>query len=110
MMSKPTHVSDASFHKDVQQADKPVLVDFWAPWCGPCRMLGPELEKLAAETNGEFIVAKVNVDENRAAASRYQVSSIPTLKLFYQGKVIQTTVGLRSKDDLKHMVKNAIGR
>lgn len=108
MMSKPIHVSDATFEKEVLRSNKPVLVDFWAPWCGPCRMLGPELDKLAAEANGEFIIAKVNVDENPTLASRYHVSGIPTMKLFDHGKVIQTTVGLRSKDQLKHMILSAV--
>lgn len=107
-MSKPIHVSDATFAREVLQANKPVLVDFWAPWCGPCRVLGPELDKLAAEANDQFIVAKVNVDENPASASRYQVSSIPTVKLFHRGRVIHTTVGVRSKDQLKHMILSAV--
>jgi len=109
-MSQLKHVTDATFEKEVLQAKKPVLVDFWAPWCGPCRMLGPELDKLASETDEAFIVAKLNVDENPIIAANYKILSIPTMKLFHQKKVIQTIVGMRSKDQLKQMILNSVSR
>lgn len=106
-MSAVVHVTDSSFAKEVLQADKPVLVDFWAPWCGPCRMIAPELERLADDMAGEITVAKVNVDENPAVAARYRIMSIPTMKLFHHGTELQTVVGFKTKDQLKQMIRNA---
>lgn len=86
-------VTDASFEADVLQSAVPVLVDFWAPWCGPCRMVAPILEKVASDYAGRVAVAKLNVDENPATAMRYQVRSIPTIGLFDGGQVVDGIMG-----------------
>lgn len=90
------HVSDASFDADVIQAGKPVLVDFWAEWCGPCRMVAPILEELAGE-HEEIVVAKVNVDENPQIAAQYGITSIPTLNVFSGGQVVKQIIGAKPK-------------
>jgi len=93
---------EANFAVEVEQASVPVLVDFWAEWCGPCRMIGPMLEQLAEETAGSAKIVKVNVDENRALAARYSVQSIPMLLFFKDGQVRDTVVGAGTpKDALK---------
>lgn len=107
-MAEPVVVNDASFDKVVLQAKGPVLVDFWAPWCGPCRAVGPIVDELSKEYNGRVSFAKVNVDENRQSATRYGVRSIPTLLLFDKGKPMQQVVGLRSKADLKKLLDEAL--
>ena len=88
-------ISDKDFDKQVIQASKkvPVVVDFWASWCGPCRMLGPSMEKLAEEYKGKFILAKLNVEENQEKLQEYRVMSIPSVKMFKNGKVIAEFVG-----------------
>jgi len=93
------HVTDASFEADVIQSDKPVVVDFWAPWCGPCRMMEPVLEEVAGE-NATITVAKLNVDENPATATSYDVLSIPTLLVFVGGSVVKKLVGAMPKKRL----------
>lgn len=90
-------VTDQSFDKEVLQAQVPVLVDFWAEWCGPCKMLAPTVEALANEYAGKIKVAKVNVDENIATASRYRIQGIPTLLLFKNGEVREQLVGTQPK-------------
>lgn len=94
-----TYVTDATFEQEVLKADKPVLVDFWATWCGPCQMLGPVVEELAGETDNVKI-CKVDVDENQTSAMQYQVMSIPTLVLFKNGAEVARSVGLISKQEL----------
>ena len=90
-------VTDASFDEDVLQAEKPVVVDFWAPWCGPCRAVHPILEQLAADQDGRIDFVKLNVDENPSAATRYDVFSIPSVILFEDGEARETVIGARPR-------------
>jgi thioredoxin 1 len=89
--------TDADFASDVLQNDKPVLVDFWAAWCGPCKMVAPVLEEIAAENAGKIDVVKLNIDENPGAARDYQIMSIPTMAVFAGGKVVKQIVGAKPK-------------
>lgn len=93
-------VTDASFEDDVLKADKPVLVDYWAEWCGPCKMIAPILDEIAKEFEGRLQVAKLNVDENRIVPGRFGIRGIPTLMLFKNGKLAATKVGALSKQQL----------
>jgi thioredoxin 1 len=96
--------TDATFDKDVLQSDQPVLVDFWAEWCGPCRQMTPTIDALASEYSGRVKVGKLNVDHNNQTAARYQVRGIPTLLLFKGGKVVEQMVGARSKADVQKVI------
>src|SRR5689334_10816651 len=97
----PTILTDASFQQEVLNASgPPTLVDFWAPWCGPCRVVGPIVEQLAAESGGRYRVAKMNVDDNPMTASRYQIASIPTMLIFKDGAIIDRIVGAHPKQEI----------
>jgi thioredoxin 1 len=102
-MASPNIVTltQENFTKEVLQSAQPFLVDFWAEWCGPCKMLGPILDELAAEYDGRVKIGKVNVDDHQELAAQYGIRGIPTLLLFHQGQVADQIVGLRSKRDLK---------
>jgi thioredoxin 1 len=97
--------TDAAFEKDVLNSDLPVLVDFWAPWCGPCKAMGPTIDALATEYAGKIRIGKMNTDENPATAMRYQVRGIPTLLLFKGGKVVDQRVGAMPKSDLQKVLE-----
>ena len=94
------HVSDASFDSDVLKSDAPVLVDYWAEWCGPCKMIAPILDEVAKDYGGRLQIAKVNVDENQSTPAKYGIRGIPTLMLFKQGQPVATKVGALSKSQL----------
>jgi thioredoxin 1 len=102
------HIGDVDFDEEILKADKPALVDFWAPWCGPCRPLGSTVEALAGQYRGQLKVAKVNIDDNPKTAETYGVMSIPTLILFKEGKILDTIVGLVPKERLEAFIKKAL--
>lgn len=104
MISEPVHVTDAAFEKTVLKADLPVIVDFWAPWCGPCRMVAPTLDKLAKEYAGKLLVAKVNTDENPEWMMKYGIQGIPTMLFVSGGKVIHRQVGALPEPMLRDIV------
>ena len=99
-MSQVLHITDATFEADVLKSDLPVLVDFWAPWCGPCKMIAPVLDELAPAFDGKAKIVKINVDENQGVAAQYGVRSIPTLLLVKNGQVVGTQVGALPKGQL----------
>ena len=101
--------TDANFQTDVLSSEVPVLVDFWAPWCGPCRMLAPTVDAIATEYSGKIRVGKVNTDENPRVATSYGIQSIPTLMMFKGGQVVNTIMGAQPKERIKTMIDAAIG-
>ena len=104
MISEPINVTDAAFQKTVLESPIPVIVDFWAPWCGPCRMVAPILEKIAKEYADKLIVAKVNTDENQQWASKYNVEGIPTMLMIADGKVVHRQVGALPEPMLREVI------
>jgi thioredoxin 1 len=104
IMNEPLHVTDEAFDKVVLKSTVPVIVDFWAPWCGPCRMVAPTLEKIAKEQDGKLLVAKVNTDENNQWAMKYGVQGIPTMLFISGGKVVHTQVGALPEANLRNLV------
>jgi thioredoxin 2 len=107
--SKPITVTDATFSADVERSPLPVLLDMWAPWCGPCRMIAPMVEELAREMSGRVRVAKLNVDENPATAARFGVQSIPTLLVLQQGREVDRIVGVQPKSEIARRLERAVG-
>ncbi len=107
-MTAPVAVNDNTFNEVVLQANTPVLVDFWAPWCAPCRMVAPIVEELAGEYVGRVSVAKLNIDENPMVAARYGIHSIPTLMVFKGGVPVHQLVGFRPKPELKRKLDEAL--
>lgn len=105
-MSKPVQVTDSTFDEMVISADTPVLVDFWAEWCGPCKMIAPVLEELATELDGKLTIGKLDVDENQSTAMAYGVFSIPTLLLFKDGEPVERIVGFQPKPQLLSKIQN----
>jgi thioredoxin 1 len=103
-MNEPIHVTDAAFEKTVLKAVLPVIVDFWAPWCGPCKMIAPTLEKIAKEYDGKVLVAKVNTDENSEWATRYGVQGIPTVLFIYNGKILHRQTGALPESAMRDTV------
>jgi thioredoxin 1 len=108
-MANVKDISATNFETEVTKADQPVLVDFWAPWCGPCKMLGPIVETLAEENVGKIRVGKLNVDENQALAGQFGVRSIPTLIFFKSGKEVKRVVGAQGKSQLQKFINEVIG-
>jgi len=107
--TRPVEVTEKEFADKVLRSDKPVLVDFWAEWCGPCRALGPVIQSLAEDFDGRVTVAKVDVDSNQSVAMQYGIRSIPTVMLFDNGQVVDTFIGVRPKADYETSITNALG-
>lgn len=108
-MAKPVHVTEQSFDQEVVKAETPVLVDFWAEWCGPCRLVAPIVEDFAREYEGKLKVAKVDVDDNQNLAMKFNIMSIPTLGVFKGGQLVERIVGYMPKGELKRRVDAALG-
>lgn len=102
------NLTEENFTKEVVESDKVVLVDFWAPWCGPCKMLTPIIEELAVEYEGRAKICKLNTDENMALASKFQITSIPCIIIFKGGAPVQKIVGFRPKNDIKKVIDDAL--
>ena len=108
MSERVSEVTDSSFEKDVLQSSKPVLVDFWAAWCAPCRMLAPTIDAIAEQFGDSAAVVKVNVDDNTSTAQRYGIKGIPTLILFRGGKEVERVVGATSKESISRMIEKHV--
>jgi len=108
-MSEPIELNDANFENEVLKADKPVVVDFWAPWCSPCKMVSPVVEELAADYAEKLKVGKLNVDENSKTASQFGIMSIPSILFFKEGKLVDQVIGAVPKSALKERVDKIVG-
>ena len=106
-MSKEIEITDANFAAEVEQSETPVLVDFWAPWCGPCKMIAPIVEEIAGEYEGKLKVGKLNTDDNQQIPTKFGIMSIPTLMLFKNGEVVERIVGAQGKEALTSKI-NAV--
>src|SRR4051794_34426378 len=106
---KPLVVTDASFASAVLGADVPVLLDCWAPWCGPCRMIAPTIDQLAAEAAGRFVIAKLNTDENPNTSAKYRIDAIPTMLIFHRGQMVDRIVGLQPKPAIVARLERVAG-
>ncbi|MBW1971678.1 MAG: thioredoxin [Deltaproteobacteria bacterium] len=105
---KVKHIKDENFEQEVIKSDIPTLVDFWAPWCGPCLMVAPVVEELADKYKGQVKMTKINVDENPMVAQMFQIMSIPTLMVFKDGEVVGKIIGFRGKEPLEELIKKAL--
>ena len=105
MAGKIVEITDSNFDEEVTQSETPVLIDFWAEWCGPCRMLAPTIEELSVEYDGKFKVGKIDTDNNRDTAMKFGISAIPTLKFFKGGEEVDTLVGMAAKKDIKEKME-----
>ncbi len=108
-MAEPLHVTDASFDADVKNSDIPVLIDFWATWCGPCRMIAPIIDEMAGEYEGKAKICKVDVDNNQQIAMNFGIRSIPTILIFKGGEVVDTIVGAVPKQQIAEKLDRHIG-
>ena len=108
MADNVAEFTDANFQSDVLSSESPVLVDFWAPWCGPCKMVAPTIEELATEFDGRVRIGKVNTDENPEIATTHQISAIPTVMLFKNGEVVERWVGVTKKEKLSAALENHV--
>jgi thioredoxin 1 len=108
-MSNEIEFTDANFESEVIKSDKPVLVDFWAPWCGPCKMIAPIVEEISSEYEGRLKVGKVNTDDNQKVATNFGVMSIPTLMIFKDGEVVERIIGAQPKDALTTKIDAVLG-
>ena len=108
-LTKPININDESFERIITSTSKPVLIDFWATWCGPCKMMAPVLEELASDFEGEALISKLDVDESPMTAAKFGIRSIPTILIFVNGEVVDKQVGAVPKSVLAEKIKNIIG-